>query len=463
MTTPISSFSGLNSGIQWANLVDQIIQVEGQPIALLKTRETQQTNRKTQLATYKGLLNTFQTAVTALRTGTGFTSFTTTASGTTAGGRPLFFATAGTGAVASQYQVEVDTLAAAAKIGSTSQTSATTPLNLAGAFTVNGQTVTVVATDALNDIRDKINAVDLGTTASKVSASILTVSGTSNKMILTSDVTGSTGITLADTTGAVLGTLGLLAPGAIVTAGADATFKIDGTDFVRTTNIVADALQGVTLTLQNAEVGSQGTLSVSPSSDGALKAAQAFVDAYNQVMTFIQTQNKPSDTSPAPLFNDGMLRANRSTFSGGMLDIIEGSPANATTGATAGFSLSESGTLSLDASKFSSAFAAGSADLRSLFTTTGTGLDAIATSLTDLVSFGSGLIDSRSTSIDTSVLSMDNHITQLQGQLDRRKAALTAQFVQMETIIGRLQSQGSFLTSQFTPTTLTSSSTRSSP
>src|SRR5690606_14913510 len=91
---------------------------------------------------------------------------------------------------------------------------------------VNGRAVDVAADDSLNAIRDKINAVNSGSNASGVTATILTTGPGAHRLILTADQTGSRGIELVDSAsgGGVLRDLGIL-DGALVanTAPGDAS------------------------------------------------------------------------------------------------------------------------------------------------------------------------------------------------------------------------------------------------
>ncbi len=126
-------------------------------------------------------------------------------------GRPLASVTATGTAQPGDYHTEVVSLASADKLGGATVASATDNLHLSGEFFVNGTKVTVVDGDSLNSIRDKINAVNAGTTATGVSAAILTVGASSNRLTLTSSQNGASGIQLADGSTGVLAQLGLVA------------------------------------------------------------------------------------------------------------------------------------------------------------------------------------------------------------------------------------------------------------
>ncbi|HEX6925000.1 MAG TPA: flagellar filament capping protein FliD [Longimicrobiaceae bacterium] len=209
---PIASFGGLASGIQWKDMIDEIMKLESaRAVTPLSNRLSTQQARIEAWKTYEGLVSKLKSASLALRDGTSFGIYQATA-GTTASGRAVISATASSGASPGSYQVEVKQLARAAKLSSTVEGSATTALGLSGQFFVNGRAVEVTATDTLNDIRDRINSVNSGSDASGVTATILTTGPNEHRLILTADQTGSRGIELVDSasSGGVLQQLGVL-------------------------------------------------------------------------------------------------------------------------------------------------------------------------------------------------------------------------------------------------------------
>ncbi|HVO34702.1 MAG TPA: flagellar filament capping protein FliD [Gemmatimonadales bacterium] len=210
MTTPLSSVSGVVSGIDWQSLVDKIIQADGAPQTALKNEVTAAGSRVSSWQSYGTLLQALQSAESGLRDGSAFTA--TTASVTSPGytGPADVSVTTSPGAVPGSYQVDVVGVAQAEKVSGGVYASASTALGLSGEFFVNGAKITVAATDTLSDIRDKINAANSGSAATKVTATVLTTSATDNRLELASDVTGATGVDLKDGASALLVQLGLL-------------------------------------------------------------------------------------------------------------------------------------------------------------------------------------------------------------------------------------------------------------
>ena len=392
MTAPISSVSGLVSGIQWRDLVDQIITAESAPATRARNLITTNTSKLTSFKTYRTLLETLRTAVKKLRDGSAFDGMTASAAITT-GTRQLASASAGPSALAGSYDVRVTSLAAQQKLMGTTQASSNTALGLSGTISVNGgAAITISTTDTLSDIRDRISVANTGATPSKVSASVLSIGTSSNRLVLTSDTLGSTGMTLSDVSGNVLQSLGILsapstiAPAAVVQAGSDAVFSINGVSLTRTNNTVTDALAGITLQLTAAETGAVTTLTVDRSNSSAKTAMQGVTDAYNAVVTFLKDQGTPpTGTTSAPvLYGESLLRVARGSLPNTLQRTISGAASDLNFAGLAGLSLQQDGKLSLNGTLFDVAFGGRLADLRTLFqqegsTTTGVSLTYLAT------------------------------------------------------------------------------------
>lgn len=98
--------------------------------------------------------------------------------------------------------------------------------------------------------------------------------------------------------------------------GTNASFTIDGVPFSSTTNTVTGALPGVTMNLVSAEPNVPLQLSVGPDTAQATTAINAFVVAYNTLVTAINNQFTvdPSTNQEGPLGSDGSLRALQSSL-----------------------------------------------------------------------------------------------------------------------------------------------------
>lgn len=113
-------------------------------------------------------------------------------------------------------------------------------------------------------------------------------------------------------------------------AGQDAVVVVDGTTYTKSSNIVTDIIQGVTLNLLQADTANGLILAVSSNASGATEKIKNFVSAYNEFNTFLNEQlNFNANSSQASaLLGDPTLRAIQKKLK----DIISGQIPGLTTG-----------------------------------------------------------------------------------------------------------------------------------
>ena len=203
--------SGLASGVDWRNIIDQLKQLEYKKIELVKNQQKSQQDRLSTWQSISTKLLSLKTVAGKINEPADFNLFSPTlSSNTSKDPDDLLSVNAGTSASRGTYNIVVNSLATAQKISSKIFASDTTALGLSGDILVNGKTVTVSATDTLSSLRDKINAVNTGTDPSKVTASIVHYGTDDYRLIFTSDEEGTAGMTL-ENGGApdILGALGI--------------------------------------------------------------------------------------------------------------------------------------------------------------------------------------------------------------------------------------------------------------
>jgi flagellar hook-associated protein 2 len=211
MSDPIASFSGIASGVQWRDLLDQIMRIDTQRrLDPVKARQSLAEQRVEAWKKYQTLVTKFRDASRALRDSSAFASFKASGGISASTARTLVTASAGVGANPGTVSVEVLDLARANKVSGAVFASASQALGLSGEFAVNGRKVTVVATDTLAMVRDKINALNVGTTASGASATVLSTGAAEHRLVITADQTGASGLDLTDDAGGILQSLGVV-------------------------------------------------------------------------------------------------------------------------------------------------------------------------------------------------------------------------------------------------------------
>ena len=487
--------SGLSSGINYEQLIQQVQEAQRRPVGILQARQSTYQKEITAVASVSTKLSTLLAVASSVNNPANF-NVNTVAVGKTTAGVSLLTATANSSATKGTYAVSVKQLAQAGKLAangyvdqntsSVASTDGTFKFKVGTAGTE--YSVAVSASTTLQSLRDAINAKGGSVTASIINDGtgsnpyrlILATNenGSSNSIIITNNdttldfankkveaayaftgnsfagtitsnagnnYTGSTnktfliqavaggapgaatykysidggltylgyggaaysatagtntsggGITAATAAAAIdgsgttnegvqidFGATGTLVAGdrfsvdvfaPTLQAGQDAVVVVDGTTYTKSSNIVTDIIQGVTLNLLQADATNGVILSVSASASGALEKIKNFVTAYNEFNTFLNEQLNfnANSTQPSALLGDPTLRAIQKKLK----DIISGQIPGLTTGkanlSQIGItSNSKTGALSVDEGALSTAISSDPEGVRKLFLGIGT-------------------------------------------------------------------------------------------
>ena len=469
MASPILPGLGLGSGLDTSAIVKALVDADKSAKQNQITRQTAtNTSQISGIGTLKSVLANFQTAIKNLGSTTTpqFLGYTATSSDP-----KVLTSVASNSAVNGTYVIKVDSLATSSKVATAAFPSASSAIPSGTLnITQNGITrpVDIQPGATLQSVRDAINAQQ---GSNGFSANIITDS-TGSRLVVGSTVTGlGSDITLSNipgleiTAGQKMGASPTAtSAGAIGEFAADAKFTVDGLAITSKSNTVDGAVSGLTLNLV-AGGGATSTVTVGPNSDGLKKSVQAFVDAYNQVVTSINTLTKPTldkdgkPTIPAALTGDplarGIMASIReplaSTGAGDKLTVLSqlGITTNQKTGA-----------LDFDSTKFTTAMTTQKlgGEIQTLFlgdpTATGDAakglLERMNSMLTPYTVTGSeGILDARSASL----AKVKTNLTSQQEALDRRietlTAVLTKKYNDMDTLVGKLKATANNITSMF--------------
>lgn len=176
------------------------MQVNRQPETLLNNQKTKLNNQKTAWNDVNTKLSALQTSAKALSSLDDFNLFTSNASvsGSTKEVKALLNFAVGTNASQGSYDLVVNNLAKAQKLASKSFGSTSEALGMSGDAVINGKVLSIASTDDLEDIKNKINALNSGQNPTGVVASIYSVATGEYRLSLTSQSTGAEGIYLAN-------------------------------------------------------------------------------------------------------------------------------------------------------------------------------------------------------------------------------------------------------------------------
>jgi flagellar hook-associated protein 2 len=471
-TTGTISAPGVGSGLDVNGMVSKLMSVEQRPLTQLATQEAKFQAKLSNLGSISGALSALQTAAQ------GLSSASTVAYGASSNDTTVLTATAASDALAGTSSVTVNKLAqtqklltagvasSSAAVVSGGDTTLTFTLGtitgtpdpvtgiyapLAATFAANAAKTPVAvlissSNNTLTGIRDAINAAGAG-----VTASIINDGGSSPyRLAIASNDTGlANSLTISSSNGAVAGSVGaLLAYDPQGTqalsqtqAARNADLSIGGVAIASSSNTVAGAIQGVTLSLsKETAVGTPVTVTVQRSTSSITASLSALVKAYNSANTTIA-----GITAKGALMqgDSGVLGLQRQVI--GILRSTQGTSGSAyTTLSSLGISFQKDGSLAFDTTKASAALSADAAGVIALTAAIGKAIDTAATSIIG----SAGPLSAKVVGINRSIKDIGSRRTQIQAHLDAVQKAYQKQFSALDTLISSMNSTSNFLTTQ---------------
>ncbi|MBC7358516.1 MAG: flagellar filament capping protein FliD [Desulfacinum sp.] len=418
------SLSGVGSGFDWQTVLDQLREVEEEQfIQPLEDQKDRQEEVLSAWNTVSTKLSALLSAVQDMEDSDDFDLFTTSlSSSSSVDAENLLTVTVGSGAAKSRFDIQVTNLAKAEKLQSTSVTSASDSAGWTGTITIEGHDVTLDG-KSLNELQDEINALNTGSNATGVVASILKVSDSDYRLILTSEEEGAAGIQFTDAPGDYFSTL---------QAGEDAAFTIDGIAMTRSSNTITDAIEGVTLHLHGEDPATTVSLSIDRDEEAVTEKVQTFVDAYNSVVDYINDQfeyNALDEEAGGVLFGDSQLRSIKNRI---QTTVLSQQLFNH------GVTFSNDGTLEFDADEFTEALSKDYAGTISKFNGLAQSLQSVLDDLTDSVD---GTVTKQIKSVEDQIDTLDDRILTMEDRIDAEMERLQEQFIAMDTAISNMNAQ----------------------
>lgn len=460
---------GIGSNLQLQDLLDKI---ETNENTALDTINTQAKSYQAQLSGYgtiKSVLDAYSAAAKTLATASTFGAVKASV-----GSDSVLSATTSTTAVAGSYTINVTSLAKAQSLVSKQVADQTAAIgggtitvdfgeNLgSGGTPTSTKTVTIGSDTSLQGIRDSINKAGIGVTASIINDG----SGTPYRLVLTSDRTGTqSSMRISADTSAVNDVVGFDPSVAVqpngmqekVTA-ANAALTINGIDITSQSNTVAEAAQGVTLTLKGT-----GTTSMSVTRDDASikTAVQSLVTAYNNVLAASKTLtafDTDAGTSGA-LNGDSTLRniltRMRSMLTTPMSDGKGGTVTLSDMGVEFSLDSSNSGTLKINDDKLNKAISSNLSTLTSFFSGANgaSGMGKTITDYVDSLNASGGALSAATDGITSTLKDLETKYTATQDRITATMDRYRAQFTQLDLLVSQMNQTSSYLTQQFSALT----------
>lgn len=463
---------GVGSNLDLSGLLDQLATSERAPITALQKQQVSYNAKLTGYSRLQGALGTLQSAASRLSDPKLFEGARVTSS--TA---DVLTATGSANATPGSYTANVTQLAQAQSLVAAGRASATAAVG-AGTVTISWGTISggtldaatgkytgaafttdaarepvgieIGATTTLEGIRDAINAkTELGVSASIVNDG----SATPYRLVLTSTRTGENASLKLDVSGDPA-LQGLIANDPAGTqnlqqtaAAQNAKLTVNGIAVTSASNTVADAVQGVTLSLLKA---GSSTLGVQRDTASVGNAISDFVNGYNALQSTARslTAYNAETKSGAALVGDGTVRMIQTRIR----TVLNTPQAGALqTLSRIGVEFQKDGSLKIDSDKLTKALNENLAGVAELFSTKNAagGLGKTLSDLVEGFSKTDGALDAASAGLKGSLQRLDERISAESDRVDATVARYRAQFSQLDLLMSRMTATSSYLTQQF--------------
>jgi flagellar hook-associated protein 2 len=470
---------GIGSGLDLNSLLAGLKTAEQLPLAAIQQQQKSYTSKLSAYGQLNSALEELQKAATALALPALYQGVTATP--TTP---DVLTATALSSAQTGTYAVDVKQLSQAQSLATAGVESSklkidggvTTTVGFESGRIVDGEffpdaartasiTIDAGQNNTLEGIRDAINRdAKMGMTATIINNGD---PDKPNQLVLTSKQTGEASIMRVTVTGdPALSTL--LAYDPIATPAADPTLQVrqtaaaqntkltvNGIAITSATNTVAEAVQGVTMSV--AKVG-LSSLKVQSDTATVETAVSAFMTAYNSLQGTAAKLSAfdPASKSGATLLGDATLRNIQVRIRAALTAVQAPDSSGLTTLSQIGVSFQKDGTLALDpkSTKLKEALDSNMSGVQQLFAGTsgpsgvggyGRQMSTLLTGLTD----SNGTLTSATKGINKSLEALATQYTATSERIDVTIARYKAQFTQLDVMMSNMNQTSAYLMQQF--------------
>ncbi|KQR66074.1 flagellar filament capping protein FliD [Frigoribacterium sp. Leaf172] len=457
---------GLASGLDTTTLINNLISIEGTPQTLLKNKVSAATGFITSMQTLNAQISALATTAATAAKPASLQAYSATSSSTAA------TVTASATAAAGSLDLVVGATAQA-KTAVTAALTAWPDSPAVLTFTsAAGKTVEVTAaSSSLDDVVTAVNASGAGVSALKVASGTDAAGAVQYRLQLTSKTTGATGDfavhrgTAAEVTAGTAPDL-LAEPGAAVVKSArDASITLYAGSpaeqvVTSASNTFADLLPGVSVTVTAVSAAADKPITISVSRDTATagKVASGLVSSLNAVLGAI-TSGQATTSSTSATGNTtvkGGAYTGQSSVRAAQIALQSAAsiPVDGRSPATIGISIGRDGSFAFDADKFQAALAADPAATQSMLSGIAERVAAAATGASDKTT---GTLTAVITGQQSVVKDLGVRIADWDLRLVARRATLQTTYNNLEVKLQALQSQSTWLSSQISSLTSSTS------
>ena len=468
--------TGIGSGLNISGIVSALTSSFG------AAQQTAITNQANTLDTQVSAFGTFTSALDTLQGTLGALENATQLGGydATVADKSIASATASSGAVAGQYSLSVQNLAAAAQLTSAPEKIPATPIGTGDLTIAVGKTSAIISIGSNdNTLAGIAAAINSAPNNPGVSATVITATDGA-RLVLTGTSTGAANAITVTQSGGDGGLSALVYdPTNGITnltqtqPALDANYTVNGFAATSGSNVVTGAISGVSITLlqpsATTTVGSVTTstptnLTISADTTAAQTSIGAFVTALNGVLSSIQTLGGYNATTQVagPLQGNATLQSFQTQLQN-ILDTVTSSKSGVASLTDLGITANAgTGVMDSNSAVLGSALSANVAGVAQLLG----GPNGIATQIDKLVTQytqAGGLLSTINQGLQTGLTNLATQQTALNAELVSYSATLTAQYNAMDTAVAALKETQTYLNAEFNPSAnLTSSAATSS-
>lgn len=396
---------GIGSGVLTSDIVDKIIAAERKAAdARIESKLEAVNVRISAYGTLQSSISSLQSAVSSLSVASSVTAKKTSSSD-----ESTVKATASSLASAGSYAVEVTQTAQAQQLVSGTYSSLTSSIGTGtltfrfgtttydtdtdtySGFSANpekgSKTLTIDSSNnSLTGLRDAINNANMGVTATIIdngSGYQLSISSSSTGKNNSLEITASdSDLSNTDTNGISAFTFSSASTNLTqASAARDSSIKLNGVTITRSSNLVTGAINGVTLNLQQSNLGKTVTIGIEADTSSVITRVQAVVDAYNEIATQYTelTKYDPDTRKGGALLGDSTLRNMMNQVRSLMTGLVPGLEGGSVRSLVdLGISTNkDTGQMSLDTDVLSAKLTSNASDVMAAFSTRGLTSDSL--------------------------------------------------------------------------------------
>ncbi len=451
---------GLGSGILTQDVIDQLRKAdEASQLTPVKLNVANEKDKKSALEVLDASMKNFIDSIGELENATLFDERSATVSGSSS-----VSVTADANSDVQDFTIHVNNLA-------------TKQIEESGAFASGGDSISGSAGTFKLEVGSQSVNIDYeaGTTLDQlkkliqeqagdlVDATVLQISGTESRLILSSKETGAAqDIKISDVVGTLDNKLTSGSSfkadgtgGAPVQTAVDASFDFNGQTISRSSNSITDLITGYNIELLKEDAaGEKSNVSVAQNREDILKKVDSFVEKYNSVITELSKQTKSSTGSDKGIFSDeSIIKGMKSSIE----NIIGSVGGGVGTLYDYGFDVDKDGTMSIDKTVLNKKLDENPANVEAFFSggtftksngstveLTGAFTD-MATEIKSYTDYNATL-DQLATSIDAQISTYEDREQSVKERLDSKYEILKKKFAAYDAMISKLNSASSIFT-----------------